>query len=76
MKVTREHKLTLNSSLFGLGMISTVGFGWEIITRSLIWIRFPMSAVRQSAETPSRRQQFRAKLLDILTGIKFTHVSD
>ena len=30
-----------------------------------------MSAVRQSAETPSRRQQFRAKLLE-----KFSEVSE
>ena len=45
--------------------------GWEIITGSIIWNRFPMSAVHQSAETPSRRQQFRAKLLE-----KFSEVSE
>ena len=38
--------------------------GWEIITDSIIWNRFSMSAVRQSAETPPRRQQLRAKLLE------------
>ena len=36
--------------------------GWEIITDSIIWNWFSMSAVRQSAETPQRRQQLLEKL--------------
>ena len=48
----------------GLGMISTVGLDGKLLPKvSIILNRFPMSAVRQLAETPSRRQQFQAKLL-------------